>query len=156
MTITRQVPSSLRRRSRHNGFTLVELMVAVAVIAVLAAIAIPNYTSYTLRSRRADAMQSLALLQQAQERWRAANPAYATNLTAAWPGGLGQTSVSSGGYYNIAISSSGASAPTGSAYWATATAVSGKSQARDTDCATMTISVNNGAASNRPAACWSK
>jgi type IV pilus assembly protein PilE len=47
---------------RARGFTLIELMIAVAVVALLSAIAYPSYTSYATRARRSDAQQLMTLI----------------------------------------------------------------------------------------------
>ena len=46
-----------RRVRSANGFTLIELMIVVAVITILGAIAYPSYTAYTKRAKRSDAQQ---------------------------------------------------------------------------------------------------
>jgi type IV pilus assembly protein PilE len=56
---------------RSSGFTLIELMIVVAVIAVLAAVALPTYQSQVRKSRRAEAITFMSQVQQAQERYRA-------------------------------------------------------------------------------------
>ncbi len=63
---------------KQQGFTLIELMIVVAVIAIIAAIAIPNYQEQVRKGRRADAVRALGQLQLSQERWRAENPTYGT------------------------------------------------------------------------------
>lgn len=60
-----------------NGFTLVELMIAVGIVAVLAAIAIPSYSAYTRRANRIDATKTMTLDAQALERCYSQNFAYA-------------------------------------------------------------------------------
>ena len=51
-----------------NGFTLVELMITVAIVAILAMIAIPSYTQYVRRANRTDATKTITLDAQALER----------------------------------------------------------------------------------------
>lgn len=48
--------------SRHKGFTLIELMITVAVVAILASIAYPSFEGYLKRSRRSEAQQLLAAI----------------------------------------------------------------------------------------------
>jgi type IV pilus assembly protein PilE len=67
--------------NRGRGFTLIEVMIAVAIVAIIAAIALPAYQSSVIKSRRAEAMTAISNLQQAQERWRGNNPTYSTSLT---------------------------------------------------------------------------
>lgn len=52
---------------RGGGFTLIELMITVAVVAILASIAYPSYQSYMQRSRRADAQQLMSQMDSRQK-----------------------------------------------------------------------------------------
>ena len=121
-------------------------MIGVAIVGILAAVAVPGFQSQLRQSRRVDAMNALATAQQAQERWRGINLSYAGTMTTL---GLGDSTVD--GLYTLAVS--GASA---TGYTLTATAVSGKSQAADTGCTNLTVTVVRGDATTAPATCWRK
>jgi len=63
-------------RNAEKGFTLIELMITVAVVAILAAIAYPSYTEYVMRARRTEGQNLLNDAAARQERWRAQNGSY--------------------------------------------------------------------------------
>ncbi|OIR04949.1 fimbrial protein precursor [mine drainage metagenome] len=52
--------ASIRVDSNHKGFTLIELMVVVAIIGILASIAMPSYTNYVKKGKAAEATTDLA------------------------------------------------------------------------------------------------
>ncbi len=85
-----------------KGFTLTELMIVVVVVGVLAAIAIPAYQTYVERARRADAKSAILAVQLAQEKWRANNPTYTSDMT-----NLGYTLASNNnsadGFYTVDV-----------------------------------------------------
>lgn len=80
-----------------RGFTLIELMIAVAIVGILIALAFPSYRDSVHKGRRADAMTAFGSIQQAQERWRSNNPSYTTNLglLGSFPSGLYTMSLAS-------------------------------------------------------------
>ena len=63
---------------RAPGFTLIELMVTVAIIAVLAAIAIPNYTDYVRRGKLQEATSNLLAMRTKMEQYFQDNRSYTT------------------------------------------------------------------------------
>lgn len=69
----------MRTRDRNGGFTLLELMITVAVIAILAAVAYPSYSEYVAKSRRATTAGLLLQSQQWMERFYTENYRYDQN-----------------------------------------------------------------------------
>jgi type IV pilus assembly protein PilE len=65
---------------RNAGFTLIELMIAVAILAIVAAIALPLYNQYSQRTYRTEAQADLMNCAQAMERFAAENFSYEVDV----------------------------------------------------------------------------
>jgi type IV pilus assembly protein PilE len=135
-----RAPSTPAHKSR--GFTLIELMIAVAIIGLLGAVAYPSFMDSVRKSRRSDAFNALGAVQLAQERCRANNATYCGSITAATtadPPGLALQATTGNGYYTLTLDQ-----VTATGYRVLATPVDGKSQANDGDCARLRITVLEG------------
>jgi type IV pilus assembly protein PilE len=125
-------------RPTAAGFTLVELMITVAIATLLLVVAVPSYQAQVQKSRRTDARSALLDLAGREERWFSSNNAY-TNV----PANLGYVSITpvGSGYYNVAIVVVAANPanvpPTQAGYTITATPIG--IQAQDTICASFTV-----------------
>jgi type IV pilus assembly protein PilE len=140
-------------KSAARGFTLIELMVTVAIVAILATIATTSYTSQIQKSRRTDARSALLDLAGREEKLFSTTNAYSATLS-----DLGYSSATVGsGYYTVAIvSPDPAQAATIPTYAITATAVG--PQLGDTQCLTLSVNqtgLQSSAPATTPAAtCW--
>ncbi|MDZ7937933.1 MAG: type IV pilin protein [Rhodoferax sp.] len=118
-------------RTSEDGFTLIELMIVVALVAILAAIALPSYSEYVAKARRAELKTSLLEGGQWMERHYSENYRYDTNtagtaVASLYPANLRQIPRDSGGAYTITVSGSAARS-----YTITATRVVGGGMASD-------------------------
>jgi type IV pilus assembly protein PilE len=137
---------------RSQGFTLLELLIAVAIIGIIAAIALPSYQNIIQKTRRSDAIIALSEAAARQEQFFAANNSYAGSgdLDALVTNSDGQSSPE--GYYVLSVDNSACTGgPPFTCYSITATAVG--SQADDTQCATFTIN-QIGQKTGTSASCW--
>lgn len=151
------VPRTPCLAGQRRGFTLVELMIAVAVVGILMAIAYPSFMEQVRKSRRAEAFTSLAYLQQAQERWRGNHSDY--GALADLPGVSASTP---NGYYGIEVTVS--VDPDQPGYTGIATAQG--SQASDGTCKLLAVRMTRGNISygsgtadmdwTDPSRCWAR
>lgn len=68
-------------RHTHQGFSLIELLIAIAVVGILAAIALPSYQDHIRRGNRGDGQSALLEASSRMERYYYDNNAYTTDLT---------------------------------------------------------------------------
>jgi type IV pilus assembly protein PilE len=120
---------------KNNGFSLIELIVAVGILGILAAIAVPAYHSYTMKSNRSDATRTMTLEAQALERCYARNFTYGSNC----PTTAG-TTISPQGFYSVTIAITNADPSTNTPASYTITAVPAKApQTSDSACTQFTL-----------------
>ena len=129
-----------------KGFTLIELMITVAIIGSLSAIAYPSYTEFVIRSNRAEAQSELLRLANRQEQYYMDNRVYTVDMT--FLGAPNSPFITESGNYSISATVNNGT------FILSATALLSQ-LARDTDCPTFTITETGakGATSNF---CWEK
>jgi type IV pilus assembly protein PilE len=141
----RRTPALTGHRA-PRGFTLVELLAALALAVLLLTLGLGSWQGQHLRAGRLDAIEALTRVQQAQEQHRNAHGLYASDIGAL----QGAAPTSPRGRYAIALDIVG-----GEAY--RATAVAQGVQAKDRACARLTLEVRQGFAQPGPGAgCWNR
>jgi len=120
-----------KRTKKPMGFTLVELLVALAIVGILAAVALPSYQSSVERSRRADGTVALTRVAALQEQWFFQFNVYTDDVTNL--GSTDATLTSPEGFYVITA----AIANDGSEFTLTATATG--NQLDDVNCRVMSL-----------------
>lgn len=139
--------------TNRRGFTLIEIMIVVAIIAILAAIALPSFLNQIRKSRRADAQSTIQQIALREERYRADNPSYSSN----WTDLGGDPNTYDGAHYTWRVVAAAGPPPTYT-ITATAKATQAGDNAQGTSCSTLTYGINASGQVNygSNAACWAK
>jgi type IV pilus assembly protein PilE len=141
-----------------RGFTLIELMITLAIVAILAAIALPSYQDQVRKTRRAEAQTQLLTAMQAEERFYTENNTYTTVVVG--PGscagsacGLNYSNANSAeGHYTL----SAAAGPTGSIATSVTLTATLVTSSLDTKCGNLTLTSQGvkGSSIGTAASCW--
>jgi type IV pilus assembly protein PilE len=133
----------MNNKYKTLGFTLMELLIVLAIVGMLATIAYPNYRQYLLRAHRTEGQTALQQTATRMERYFSNNSTYAPNMAT-----LGEPATTESGYYAINIAP-GACGDIARCFQLTASAQD--SQLDDTDCPAITLDSTGVKA---PADCW--
>lgn len=152
---------------KQSGFSLLELMIVLAIVSILAGVAYPSYTNHVRKSKRADAKVALQNAAQQMEafyirnNYRYSPKALDSSLDSNADTG---TISSPEGQYTIVVQIPSGTTPPRSTYVLTATAKPNSTQAKDKDCYRFRLDntgqkisfkqISGGVAFNQPDTCW--
>lgn len=139
------------KRLKHQGFTLIELMITVAVVAILASVAYPSYINYIVRANRSAAQSFMYAVANKQEQYILNARTYANDLTSLNIAVPAEVSPN----YTVTVTANMAATPP--SYTVTATPI-GSQLSRDTKCGTLTLDSTGAKTKSGTAAtdaeCW--
>jgi type IV pilus assembly protein PilE len=152
------MPTASVKVTTNRGFSLIELLIAVAVVAILATIAVAAYTSQVQKSRRTDARSALLDIAGREEKLFSTANAYSDvpsdlgygAVAAAWPITVGS------GYYQVSVAvPDPAQGPAAGTY--SITAIPLGTQLNDTTCASLSVNqlgAQTSTGTGTAATCW--
>lgn len=146
---------TIDRSQSTNGFTLIELMIVVAIIGILAAIAYPSYRDSVLKSRRADVKAELLRMATAQEKFFSRSAGYARTIKSlGYPAGNPENRLDFNEYYTIEIENTPDSGQAAS-YTVSATAKGSQTEDRCDGLSLDSIG-SKGVSEGDNATCWDR
>lgn len=137
----------MMKKNLEHGFTLIELMITIAIVGILAAVAFPSYQTHVLRTHRVTAGSCLAEMAQQMERYYTSNLSY-TGAAVPAPSCVNDVAAR----YSFAFATA---QPTATTY--TINAVPAGAQTQDTRCGTLSITqagVKGKTGTDTLANCW--
>ena len=149
----------LRPRSRQIGFTLIELMITVAIVAILAAIAIPSYRDSVRKAARAEGKAAILKALQAEERWFTQNTVYVAYSGTAPSGAFPLFSADSlaTSRYTISVAATGSGLCNGATGIGQCAVVTAMATGSDPVCGTLAMDTSGNkfpALTGPSSACW--
>jgi len=139
-------------RKNCSGFTLLELMITLAILAIVTSIAYPAYMGYTQVANRSEGKVALNQIVMAQERFFSKNNTYTSNITAL-SGFTANPFITEHGYYTI-TASPGSTGDIATSFIITATAQGGQSADSCTGLTLDSVGVKGGTPNKQ--ACWTE
>jgi type IV pilus assembly protein PilE len=132
----------MNKQDKSNGFTLIELMITVAIIGILASIAYPSYTDFVMRSNRSEAQRELMRFANLQEQVFVDTRSYASDMK-----GLGLSTVN----FNTSSKNYVIKVLNQTATTFTLRAIGKQNQVNDSGCVRLNI---DHLGTKTPKACW--